>query len=102
MSKFRTWALGSKYRLGKELADYKQNRIARRRCGAGYVAEANLDLVPHKTKKRSGYCKAMKGEHDFQPCEIKKFSFWPGTVRTYKCSGCGKENYEWDRTYLKE
>lgn len=91
MSKKRIQGL-DKYRLGKELADYKEHLAKKRGGGAGYI-EPEPETV--KAKKRGQYpCKKLKGEHDWVLQEKHKVACLDEDYNFYKCSACGKEHWQ--------
>ena len=100
MSRKRSWSLSSKWKLNKELNDYQQHRQDRKQGGTGYLDEP--DLVKHRSKKNAGYCKNLKGEHDYVYQEVTEYSFFPGHIKTYKCSDCGKGKLKFNKGPLDD
>lgn len=89
MSKARTWSLTSKWKLNKELEDYKKHKKNKKQGGLGYLEER---VKPSRAKKKFP-CKKLKGEHDFKLKEIKKYDFFKDIYNVYECTACGKIKY---------
>lgn len=94
MSKERRFGL-TKYRLGKDLADYKQSKINKKQRGLPYIEKQDLVKATRRKKVKADYCPRLKGEHDF--VLIKDHSgpdYFLGGFRVYSCSACGKLKHE--------
>lgn len=89
MSKKRIWSLSSKWKLSKELGDYKKHKKDKKQGGAGYSDEP-IVKVPAKKKFP---CKKLKGEHDFKLADVKKYYYFAAIADIYECTACGKIKY---------
>ena len=78
MSKKRSYALGSKWRLGKLDADYKEHK--KNKKALGYLTEPTM-----RSRKKT------KCEHSFVFKEIKKYAFLKDSeFEIHACEKCHK------------
>ena len=90
MSKFRRASLDSKWKLNKELNDYKQHKENKKSGGAGYLEEPAK--VKHRPKRGKWKCKKTKGDHIWKYVMDKKRAIFWDEYYLYECEKCGKHN----------
>lgn len=94
MSKERRFGL-TKWRLGKLLVDYKQNKMDKQQRGLPYLENEDRVRTNRRKKVPADYCPRLKGQHDFV---LIKDETGPNTFlggfQIFSCSACGKQKFE--------
>ncbi len=87
-----------KWRLGKELADYKAHKIKKQ---SGAYEDPEPRRIRGKKRVSSGkLCKKTKGEHVWKLMKVHKHQFMSDSYNFYKCEKCCKEHWQQKSSYI--